>query len=32
VLPFGAGQVVLPVDDYWHGAADGRQDSLAAGI
>ena len=32
VLPFGAGQIVLPVDGYWHGAADARQDSLAAGM
>ena len=29
---FGAGQIVLPVDGYWHGAADARQDSLAAGM
>jgi gamma-glutamyltranspeptidase/glutathione hydrolase len=32
VLPFGAGQIVLPVDGYWHGASDARQDSLAAGM
>jgi gamma-glutamyltranspeptidase/glutathione hydrolase len=32
VLPFGAGQLVLPIDGYWHGAADARQDSLAAGM
>ena len=32
VLPFGAGQVLLPVDGYWYGAADARQDSLAAGM
>ena len=32
VVAFGAGQIVLPVDDYWHGAADARQDSLAAGM
>jgi gamma-glutamyltranspeptidase/glutathione hydrolase len=29
---FGAGQIVLPVDGYWHGGADARQDSLAAGM
>ncbi|MEX1007861.1 MAG: gamma-glutamyltransferase [Acidimicrobiia bacterium] len=32
VVPFGAGQIVLPVDGYWHGGADARQDSLAAGM
>jgi gamma-glutamyltranspeptidase/glutathione hydrolase len=31
-LPFGAGQMVLPVDGYFHGGCDGRQDSLAAGM
>jgi len=29
---FGAGQIVLPVDGYWHGGCDARQDSLAAGM
>jgi gamma-glutamyltranspeptidase/glutathione hydrolase len=29
---FGAGQIVLSVDGYWHGGADARQDSLAAGM
>jgi gamma-glutamyltranspeptidase/glutathione hydrolase len=32
LVRFGAGQIVLPVDGYWHGAADARQDSLAAGM
>ncbi|HXY94778.1 MAG TPA: gamma-glutamyltransferase [Acidimicrobiia bacterium] len=31
-VPYGAGQVVLPVGGYWHGGADPRQDSLAAGM
>jgi gamma-glutamyltranspeptidase/glutathione hydrolase len=32
VVRFGAGQIVVPLDGYWHGGADGRQDSLAAGM
>jgi gamma-glutamyltranspeptidase/glutathione hydrolase len=32
LVPFGAGQLVLPVDGFWHGGADPRQDSLAAGF
>ncbi len=32
LVPFGAGQVVVPLHGYWHGAADTRQDSLAAGM
>jgi gamma-glutamyltranspeptidase/glutathione hydrolase len=32
VVLFGAGQVVVPLDGYWHGGADARQDSLAAGM
>jgi gamma-glutamyltranspeptidase/glutathione hydrolase len=32
LVPFGAGQLVLDVDGFWHGGADPRQDSLAAGF
>jgi gamma-glutamyltranspeptidase / glutathione hydrolase len=32
VVRFGAGQIVVPLDGYWHGGADPRQDSLAAGM
>jgi gamma-glutamyltranspeptidase/glutathione hydrolase len=32
VVLFGAGQIVVPLDGYWHGGADARQDSLAAGM
>ncbi len=32
VVSFGAGQIVVPVDGYWNGGADARQDSLAAGM
>jgi gamma-glutamyltranspeptidase/glutathione hydrolase len=31
-VPYGAGQMVLPIDGYWYGGADPRQDSLAAGM
>jgi hypothetical protein len=31
-VPYGAGQLVLPIDRFWHGGADPRQDSLAAGM
>jgi gamma-glutamyltranspeptidase/glutathione hydrolase len=32
VVLFGAGQIVVPLDGYWHAGADARQDSLAAGM
>jgi hypothetical protein len=32
VVLFGAGQIVVPLGGYWHGGADARQDSLAAGM
>jgi gamma-glutamyltranspeptidase/glutathione hydrolase len=32
VVLFGAGQIVVRLDGYWHGGADARQDSLAAGM